>query len=330
MNAPVLADAGSGSEVIACYADALSELASRISDEDLRAVVLRLVACRGKLVTVGVGKSGLVAQRTAALFNSVGLPSQFLNPLDALHGDLGALKSDDIVLVVSNSGSTPELIAVAPYLKMRASCVVAIVSSSSSDIARWCDQMIVHGKIEEVDPLRLVPTASTLAASAVGDALVIMWMRAKQVSTDLFASNHPAGVLGRRINLRVRDVMLERSLCPPVSPTDGLVEVLRRMSSGGAGAVWVEDQGGRLVGIVTDGDVRRSLQTHRDQSWMELCSRDVMTADPIVIGSDELAVRAMEIMERNRRKPVSVLPVVSDLSVVGLVRLHDLVQAGLS
>jgi arabinose-5-phosphate isomerase len=330
MSGSPLADAGSGVEVIRSYAATLDELASRISDEDLRAVVSRLVACQGRLVTVGVGKSGLVAQRIAALFNSVGFSAQFMNPLDAIHGDLGIIKAQDVVIAVSNSGDTPELVGVAPILKTRASCMIGIVSTASCEVARLCDHLLVFGRLAEVDPLGVVPTTSALAASTLGDALVVMWMRATKVKPATFAANHPAGELGRRLSLRVADVMIVRAMCPPVSPEDELGKVLKMISQGGAGAVWVEDPDGRLVGIVTDGDVRRALQAHLGEPSIDVRARDVMTSDPIVIESNELAIRAMEVMEKNRRKPVSILPVIADERVVGLIRLHSLVQVGLS
>ena len=256
-----------------------------------------------------------------------------LNPLDALHGDLGVVASEDVCLLLSNSGETAELLEVLPHLTRRGTGRIAIVGRGESSLARGSDVVLVAGVDREVCPLNLAPTASTAVAMAIGDALAAVWMERRGISPTDFALNHPAGSLGKQLTLTAADLMVPTSKLHPLQPHTPLPEVIGGLTRDGIGSGWVEcpDRPGVLLGILTDGDLRRALQEHGTEAWPNLTAKDLMTADPITVEGDVLVVRALERMERNRRKPISVLPVVNaQQQMLGLLRLHDLVQAGLA
>jgi arabinose-5-phosphate isomerase len=279
-----------------------------------------------------VGKSGIVARKIAATFTSIGLMAIYLNPLDALHGDLGVVAPNDVVLLLSRSGNSAELLAMLPHLQRRGSHCIAITGGIQSPLAQQCEVVLDGGVDREVCPLNLVPTASTAVAMAIGDGLAAVWMQRRGISAQDFAINHPAGALGRQLTLTVADLMLPVNRWPPIAPTAPLAEVLTALTAAGVGAAWVEDQNhaGCLRGLITDGDLRRSLQQQSAPEWSNLNASDLMTADPITVPPDLLAVAALELMERNRRKAIAVLPVQAiSGELLGLLRLHDLVQAGL-
>ena len=317
-------------------ATAIASAAERLSSEQVEAALTLLERCadrKAKLVITGVGKSGIVARKIAATFSSIGLMALFLNPLDALHGDLGVVAPEDVCLLLSNSGETAELLEVLPHLKRRGTGRIAIVGRAESSLARGSDVVLEAGVDREVCPLNLAPTASTAVAMAIGDALAAVWMARRGISPADFALNHPAGSLGKQLTLTAADLMVPASKLHALKPETPLPEVIGGLTRDGIGCGWVErsDQSGALVGIITDGDLRRALQDHSTEGWSRLTAADLMTADPITVEGDVLVVHALECMERNRRKPISVLPVVnSDQEMQGLLRLHDLVQAGLA
>jgi arabinose-5-phosphate isomerase len=288
---------------------------------------------RAKLVITGVGKSGIVARKIAATFSSIGLMAIYLNPLDALHGDLGVVAPDDVTLLLSNSGETQELLEILPHLRRRGTARIALVGRVGSSLGRGCD-VVLDGSVDrEVCPLNLAPTASTAVAMAIGDALASVWMERQGISPQDFALNHPAGSLGKQLTLTAADLMVPAARLTPLAAATPLPEVIGHLTADGVGACWVAQDHDcqQIWGLITDGDLRRALQSHPPQSWNHLTAKDLMTADPITIAGDLLAIHALERMERNRRKAIGVLPVVEEgARMVGLLRLHDLVQAGLT
>jgi len=316
-------------------AAAIALAAERLPADQVEAALAQLDACaarRAKLVISGVGKSGIVARKIAATFSSIGLMAVYLNPLDALHGDLGVVAADDLVLLLSNSGETEELLAILPHLKRRGTPCMALVGRPVSTLARAC-AVVLDGSVDrEVCPLNLAPTASTAVAMAIGDALAAVWMERQGISQEDFALNHPAGSLGKQLTLTAADLMVPASRLAPLQAEASLPDVIGQLTTDGVGASWVVGggSGAQLQGLITDGDLRRALQAHGPEQWSRLQAADLMTRDPITVSGAALAIEALEQMERNRRKPIGVLPVVDDNGeVLGLLRLHDLVQAGL-
>ena len=317
-------------------ANAIASAAERLSAAEVEAALSLLERCadqRAKLVITGVGKSGIVARKIAATFSSIGLMALFLNPVDALHGDLGVVASEDVCLLLSNSGETGELLEVLPHLKRRGTARIAIVGRAESSLARGSDVVLEAGVDREACPLNLAPTASTAVAMAIGDALAAVWMERRGISPADFALNHPAGSLGKQLTLTAADLMVPAAKLHPLHPHTPLPDVIGGLTRDGIGSGWVEhpDRPGALAGIITDGDLRRALQDHSAEEWTTLQAADLMTADPITVEANVLVVHALEQMERNRRKPISVLPVVNgERRLLGLLRLHDLIQAGLA
>jgi len=317
-------------------AAAIAAAAQRLPADQVEAALRLLDACasqRAKLVITGVGKSGIVARKIAATFSSIGLMAIYLNPVDALHGDLGVVAPDDLALLLSNSGETEELLQILPHLKRRGTARIALVGRLQSTLARGCD-VVLDGSVDrEVCPLNLAPTASTAVAMAIGDALAAVWMERRGISPEDFALNHPAGALGKQLTLTAADLMVPVSRFSPLPASASLPEVIAHLTADGVGACWVarDDNPDQIHGLITDGDLRRALQSHGAAQWSMLKAADLMTADPITVQIGTLAIEAIERMERNRRKAISVLPVVDpEQRMQGLLRLHDLVQAGLA
>lgn len=317
-------------------AAAIALAADRLSSDQVEHALTLLERCadrKAKLVITGVGKSGIVARKIAATFSSIGLMALYLNPLDALHGDLGVVAPDDICLLLSNSGETTELLEVLPHLKRRGTSRIALVGKAESSLARGSDVVLEASVDREVCPLNLAPTASTAVAMAIGDALAAVWMERRGISPADFAINHPAGSLGKQLTMTVADLMLPARQLPALDPDTPLPEVIGQLTQGAIGSGWVEHPSftGQLLGLITDGDLRRALRDHSSDTWADLKASDLMTIDPITVMADLMAVEAIQRMENNRRKPISVLPVVNASGqLVGLLRLHDLVQAGLT
>jgi arabinose-5-phosphate isomerase len=317
-------------------AAAIAAAAHRLPADQVEAALALLDTCasqRAKLVITGVGKSGIVARKIAATFASIGLMAIYLNPVDALHGDLGVVAPDDVVLLLSNSGETDELLQILPHLKRRGTARIALVGRVNSSLANGCD-VVLDGSVDrEVCPLNLAPTASTAVAMAIGDALAAVWMERRGVSPEDFALNHPAGALGKQLTLTAGDLMVPVSRLAALQASAALPDVIAHLTADGVGACWVarDDHPDQIHGLITDGDLRRALQSHGAAQWSELKAADLMTADPITVETSTLAIEAIERMERNRRKAIGVLPVVdAEQRMQGLLRLHDLVQAGLA
>lgn len=308
---------------------AIARSASRIEQREVARAINILAACRGKMVIVGVGKSGIIAQKIAATMTSTGTAAIYLHPSDALHGGLGIVSSDDVVLALSNSGETDEVIAMLPHLKHRGVPIIAIVGNLNSTLARSAD-VLLDGTVEkEACPLNMAPTTSTTVALAIGDALAVVLMQVKGLTTDDFAQNHPAGRLGKRLTLRVADLMHSGDDNPTVKPDAPWLEVIAAITRGGLGAVNVVDDGGHLLGIITDGDLRRTIQKSNHAELETLTSSAMMTHNPVVAHPELLAYNALQLME-DRPRQIAVLPVVTDERVcLGLIRVHDIVRSGL-
>src|SRR6266516_4719591 len=241
-------------------AEAIAQTAIRLKPDEIERVVQLLAGCKGKIVILGVGKSGIIAQKIAATMTSTGTGALHLHPSDALHGGIGIINSDDVVMILSNSGETNEIIEMLPYLKRRQVPIIALVGNVNSTLARRADAVIDGSVDQEACPLNLAPTTSTTVALALGDALALTLMQVKGLTPDDFAINHPGGQLGKRLTLTVADLMHSGTNNPTISLGAIWVEVVKGISSGGLGAVNVVDDGGRLAGIITDGDIRRIIE----------------------------------------------------------------------
>ena len=309
--------------------EAIAQTAARLNPSAVERVVDLIASCHGKLVILGVGKSGIIGQKIAATMTSAGTAALYLHPSDALHGGLGIVQPNDVVVVLSNSGETDEIIAMLPYLKNRQVAIIAIVGNLNSTLARRADVVLDASVDKEACPLNLAPTTSTTVALAIGDALAMTVMKVKGLTSDDFAVNHPAGRLGKRLTLRVGDLMHREGENPIIPTGSSWVDVVRAISKGGLGAVCVVDDSGRLAGIITDGDLRRAIEQTNHESLAKLTCDDFMTCKPVVVTPDLLAFDALQLME-DRPSQISVLPVVDhDERCVGLVRLHDIVRSGL-
>ena len=316
-------------EVLKMEANALTLSSERLKPEELERAINLLANCSGKVVVAGVGKSGLVARKIASTLTSTGTAAVYLHPADALHGDLGLVAAKDVVIVLSNSGETDELIAMLPHLKHRNVPIIAIVGTLNSTLARNAEAVLDASVEQEACPLNLAPTTSTLVALAIGDALAATLMEVKGITSEDFASNHPAGRLGKRLTLRVRDLMHGGRDNPVVSPSATWTTIASEISKGGLGAVNVIDDAGKLAGIITDGDLRRSLEKVKPVNLEQLMAHHVMTKSPVVASPDMLAYDALQLME-NRPSQIAVLPVIDvDRTCLGLIRIHDIVRSGL-
>ncbi len=307
-------------------ADAIQRAAERLDRHQIELAVDLIIGCRGKVIVMGVGKSGVIAKKIAQTMTSTGTVAIALNPSDALHGGLGVISTGDVIIALSNSGETEELLAILPSLKQRDVSIIAIVGNLRSSLASQSDSVLDASVDQEACPLNLAPTASTTVALALGDALAMSVMESRGLTREDFAANHPAGRLGKRLTLRVGDLMHKS---PNVSPAAGWLDVVKAISKNSLGAVNIVDGSGRLAGIVTDGDLRRTIERTDPSELAELQAAQMMTVDPVTTGSEVLAFEALKLME-NRPSQISVLPVVDDDGFcIGILRLHDIVRSGL-
>jgi arabinose-5-phosphate isomerase len=303
-------------------ARALQRLAARQSDGFARAVQAML-GCRGRVVVMGMGKSGHVGRKIAATLASTGTPAMFVHPAEASHGDLGMVTPGDVVLAISNSGESEELTALLPALKRVGVTLVAMTGRAASLLARHADIVISCEVDQEACPLNLAPTASTTAQMALGDALAVALLDARGFREQDFARSHPGGALGRKLLTHVRDVMRTGEAVPRVAPDSAFTDMMREMTRKGLGATAVVDAEDRVLGIFTDGDLRRLIE--RGIELRSLTARAVMTSNPKLIREDALAAEAAELMERHRI--TSVLVVDAGGSLVGALNSNDLMRA---
>lgn len=306
--------------VLRIEADAVAALADRIDGDFLAALAL-ILNCRGRVIVSGMGKSGHIARKIAATFSSTGTPAYFVHPAEASHGDLGMITRDDILIALSNSGESAELMAIIPLVKRLGGMVIAMTGNPDSSLAREADAHLDAGVAEEACPLNLAPTASTTAALALGDALAVALLDARGFGPEDFARSHPGGTLGRRLLTHVRDVM--RQSPPAVSPEAPVATAILEISRGGIGMTTVVSAENKVLGIFTDGDIRRAFEKNID--LRTLCVADVMTKNPRTIGPEKLAVEAVEMMEQFR---VNALPVTdTNGMLIGALNMHDLFRA---
>jgi arabinose-5-phosphate isomerase len=316
-------------ELLKLEADAINRAAERLQFDQLDQALTLLAECRGKVVLSGVGKSGIVAQKIAATLNSIGTVAVYLHPCDALHGDLGIVTDADVAVLLTNSGETEELLGMVPHLKHRQVPIIAILGNLHSTLAAQSDVVLDASVDREACPLNLAPTTSTTVALAIGDALAMTLMQVRGLTPEDFALNHPAGRLGKRLTLKVQDLIAADSQQITVPPSASWIEVLSAISAGGLGAVSVVDEQSQLLGIITDGDLRRWVQKVGLTELEHLQAGTMMTQNPIQVEPTLLAYEALQIME-NRPSQISVLPIVeADQRYIGLIRLHDIIRSGL-
>ncbi|HCX80803.1 MAG: arabinose-5-phosphate isomerase [Curvibacter sp. RIFCSPHIGHO2_12_FULL_63_18] len=291
--------------------------------EGFAQTVERILAIEGRVVVMGMGKSGHVGRKIAATLASTGTPALFVHPAEASHGDLGMVTPTDLVLMISNSGESQEMAAILPVLKRLGSALVAMTSNADSTMARYADLWIDTGVAKEACPLNLAPTASTTAQLAMGDALAVALLDARGFRTEDFARSHPGGALGRKLLTHVSDVMRSGDAVPRVAPTASFSELMREMSAKGLGATAVVGSDNTVLGIFTDGDLRRLVEQGVD--LRAKTAQDVMRAGPYTMGADALAVDAADLMEAKRI--TSVLVVDAQGALCGALNSNDLMRA---
>ena len=307
-------------KVLQTEAEAILALVNRLDDRFEDAIRI-LLDCRGRVIVTGMGKSGIIARKIAATLSSTGTPAFFLHPAEAIHGDLGALQSDDVILALSNSGETEELLRLLETIKRLGARMIAMTGDCTSTLAQAADVALDCQVSEEACPMNLVPTASTTAALALGDALAMTLFVAKGFRQEDFANIHPGGKIGKRL-MRIEQLMHSGDQRPMVSPATPMSEVMTEMSRKRFGMTCVVEAGDRLVGIITDGDLRRHIIATHGRSILEQNAADVMTQTPVTVTRGMLAVEALRLMEQ--RKITSIVVVGSSQEVEGVVHLHDL------
>ncbi len=322
MSAARAVDLALARRVLETEASAILALRDRIDAAFERAVRL-LLACRGRVIVTGMGKSGIIAQKIAATLSSTGTPAFFLHPSDALHGDLGVITPDDVVIALSYSGATDELLQILQTTKQLGAPLLALTGDRTSALATGADIILDCGVSTEACPLGLAPTASTTAALALGDALAMSVLDAKGFRLEDFAKLHPGGRLGRQL-MRVEQLMHTGEQVPMVAPSTKMPEVIYEMSRKGLGMTCVVGDGQHLLGIITDGDLRRHMT--RTDNLLALTATDVMTSQPRTLSRDLLAVEALRVMEGGPRKITSVVVVDADGRAEGVIHIHDLLR----
>lgn len=304
--------------------DAIKKVAEHIDAAQIKATINLLDCCKGKFVLMGVGKSGIIAKKISATLNSIGCVSIYLHPSEALHGDFGIATKDDVAIIISNSGETEEIIKFLPYLNHRNVPVIAIVGNKNSTLSQKATACLNYFFEKEADQYNLVPTTSTTVSLAIGDAIAVILMALKKVTPHTFALNHPAGSLGKRLTLKVRDIMHSGDDNPLVNPEDDWISVIEGMNKRSAGAVNVVDNQGCLLGLITDGDIRRILKKMNPDQLMTLTSQDMMTPDPTIVYDDMLCYDALK-LQNNMNVSFSVFPVIDQNNFcVGMIRIIDI------
>ena len=301
--------------------DAILNLIQHIND-DFAKVVQAILVCKGRVIVTGIGKSAIIAQKIVATFNSTGTPAIFMHAADAVHGDLGMIQRDDIVMCLSKSGNTPEIKLLAPLLKQSGNLLIGMLGAIDSDLAKQADLTLNTSVDKEACPHNLAPTTSTTAQLAMGDALAICLLEARDFNTQDFARYHPGGSLGKRLYLKTGDLAI-RNERPSIAPTATVKDVIIEISKNRLGTVVVIADD-KVQGIITDGDIRRMLETHSDIENIK--AADIMNVNPKQIDKDELALLALELLKKYN---ITQLLVTSNNSYYGIVHLHDLLQEGI-
>jgi arabinose-5-phosphate isomerase len=310
-------------EVLLIEEQGLAAIRERIGEDFIRAVEM-ILAAPGRVVITGIGKSGLVGQKIVATMNSTGTPSFFLHPVEAMHGDLGMVMSGDVILAISYSGETAELNGLLITLKQRGNKIIAMTGGGGSSLAAAADAVLDIRVPKEACPLGLAPTASTTATLAMGDALAVVLLNRKKFQEEDFRLNHPGGSLGQRLKVRVTEVMFTGTDIPIIPPEASATVAIKVLNEKNMGALLVADSTNKLLGIVTDGDIRRAIVGARSIS--ELSTYQLMTKNPICIDSSRLAADALSIMQTHE---ITALPIVNDdRTIIGLLHLHNLLGKG--
>ncbi|MCL1605602.1 KpsF/GutQ family sugar-phosphate isomerase [Phascolarctobacterium sp. ET69] len=313
-------------QVLRMEAEAVLEQVERI-DEHFKAAVEMIMACPGRTVITGMGKSGIIGRKMAATLASTGTPSFYLHPAEGIHGDLGMVTEGDVVIALSNSGETGEVLHILPSLRRIGAKLIAMVGNPNSTLAKNSDIVLNVGVTREACPLGLAPTSSTTAALAYGDALALALLSKRKFTASQFAVFHPGGSLGRKLLLTVEDIMHSGTENPLVKADISVQDALFVITDKGLGAVSVVDDDNKMLGVLTDGDIRRGLSKGVD--FLKRPVTELMTASPKTITKEKLAAQALHIMESNRPKPITVLPVVdTENHVIGLLHMTDLVRQG--
>ena len=304
-------------------ANALISLKNRIDSSFYEAVEL-LLHCKGRVIITGIGKSANIAQKIVATLNSTGTPSVFMHAADAIHGDLGVVQNDDVVICISNSGNSPEIKVLIPFLKARGNKLIALAGNENSVLAIEADFFIYTGVEKEACTINLAPTASTTAQLAIGDAISVCLLELKGFTAEDFAKFHPGGALGKQLTLKL-EAIAEKNAAPKVKENASIKEVIYEISSKRLGATIVTNESGKITGIITDGDIRRMIEKGSDIQSLQ--AKDIMGHNPKTIQKDELAIRGLEMLEA---KNITQLIVVDENeNYCGMVHFHDLIREGL-
>lgn len=312
-------------EVIDIEINALHSM-SEMLDENFQRAIEILFNCKGKVVVTGMGKSGLIGQKIASTFASTGTPSFFLHPAEGSHGDLGMVEKRDVVMAISNSGETEELITILPLIKRLDIKLISLTGNLNSSLAKAGDAVLYVGAKKEACPLGLAPTASTTAALAMGDALAVILLKKKGFTEEDFAFLHPGGLLGKKLLLKVKDIMHTGKIVPLVPPDTLMKDVIFEISSKGFGVAGIIENR-ELQGVFTDGDLRRSLE--KDENLLKKRVSEFMTRNPKLIKKEELAVKALQKMEQFAITSLFVVDDDQNRSVIGIIHFHDLLRAGI-
>jgi len=312
-------------DVLDIEAKGILSLSKRLDENFVRAVDI-LSGCKGKVVVTGLGKSGLIGRKIAATFSSTGTPSLFLHATEGIHGDLGMIMKEDVVLAVSNSGETDELLMLLPIIKRLGPKIIVMTGNPDSRLSRTGDVILNAAIKEEACPMGLSPTASTTAALAMGDALAVVLLEKKGFKQEDFALRHPGGTLGRKLLVRVEELMHSNTALPVVHEDTPMKDTLLEITSKRLGVTGVVDSRGELVGVITDGDLRRGLESRGD--IFRFKAKELMTGNPKTITAEELATQAVSIMEQHSITSLFILEN-GGRKPKGVVHLHDLLKAGI-
>lgn len=315
---------GQAKRVLLSESQAIERAATKVGSEFIEAIKI-ITSAKGRLIVTGMGKPGYIAHKIAATLMSTGTPAYYLHPAEGSHGDLGMIAKNDVVIAISNSGETPEILNLLPAIRRIGARIIALCGNERSTLAKLADVTLDASVEKEACPLDLAPTCSTTVALALGDAIAVVLMQARQFTADDFALYHPGGALGRRLLLKVEHVMRSDGRNPLVSQENNVEHALFIMTEKGVGATSVIDEQGKLVGLITDGDVRRRLA--QDVQILYLPVHELMTRSPLTIRRDKLASEAIYLMESHHPRPVTVLPVVDDDgNAVGIVHITDVLK----
>lgn len=311
--------------VLRIEAQAVSALTERLNSDFCKAVEI-IYQSKGRVVVTGMGKSGLVGKKIAATLSSTGTPAFFMHPAEASHGDLGMVTSDDVVIAISNSGETAELINLIPFLKRFNVSLISFTGNPESTLSRSADVAIDVSVKEEACPMGIVPTASTTATLAMGDALAVALLIKRGFKEEDFAFFHPGGSLGKRLFIKVKDLMHTGEALPIVSPDMPMMKATVEISSKRLGVTIVADSDRKILGIITDGDLRRGIEKW-GKAFFDMRAEDVMTRNPKTISGEELAQKALSVMERH--SITSLVVPDSDGKAIGIIHLHDILKQGI-